>query len=183
MDLLHDIPAGDPKSLVNVIIEIPGGSGVKYEYQPDKKIIVADRFLHTAMSYPFNYGFIPRTWSEDHDALDIVVISSHSVATGVLLEARVIGMLEMEDEEGKDAKLVAVPKAKVDPVYAHIESVDDLTKHERDKIQHFFEHYKELESHKWVKVTGWASKEGAQQAVLECMQRYTEQFPKNEDVA
>src|SRR3990167_7335267 len=119
MDLLHDLPAGDPRDLVNVVVEIPMQSSTKYEYHPDLKIIVADRFLHTAMTYPFNYGFIPQTWSEDRDALDIVVLASHPISTGTLVECRLLGMLETEDEEGKDAKLVAVPKGKVDPGFAH----------------------------------------------------------------
>src|SRR5260221_4903142 len=102
MNLLHDIPAGDPKDLVNVVVEIPIGSKTKFEYHDNVKTIVVDRFLYTAFSYPFNYGFIPQTWSEDEDALDIVVLSSEPVPTGVLIECRVIGMLATEDEEGTE---------------------------------------------------------------------------------
>lgn len=178
MNLLHDIPAGEPQKLVNVVIEIPIDSHIKYEYHDDLKMIVADRFLYTAFSYPFNYGFIPQTWSEDHDALDIVVISSQPVSTGVLIECRVIGMLATEDEEGKDAKLIAVPKAKIDPQFAKIEEVGDLDEHLKNKIQHFYENYKSIEPGKWVKVTGWLGKADAIKVVEECMNRYKAEFKK-----
>lgn len=178
MDLLHDIPSGDPKGYVNVVIEIPIGSSTKYEYHGEVKAIVADRFLHTAFTYPFNYGFIPQTWSEDHDALDIVVLSSQPVTTGTMIECRVIGMIDTEDEEGKDAKLIGVPKAKVDQAFAQINSVDDLPGYLKAKIQHFFEHYKELESGKWVKITGWVAKEKAIEVINECIERYKTQFSK-----
>lgn len=178
MNLLHDIPAGNPKELVNVVVEISIGSGIKYEYDKDKQIIVADRFLYTAFTYPFNYGFIPGTWSEDEDPLDIVVISSQPVATGTLIECRVIGELLTEDEEGKDAKLIAVPKAKVDPAYASIDNIDDLPHYLKNKIKHFYENYKSIEPDKWVKVTGWLSKENAQKTVEESVKRYEKKFKK-----
>ena len=178
MNLLHDIPAGDPKELVNVIIEIPIGSGIKYEYDKDKEIIVADRFLYTAFKYPFNYGFIPGTWSEDKDPLDIVVIASEAVSTGTLVECRVIGMLATEDEEGTDAKLIAVPKAKVDPVFAKVNDIKDLPEHVADKIRHFYENYKSIEPGKWVKVTGFKSKAEAQEEIVKGTERYIKNFKK-----
>ena len=178
MNLLHDIPAGNPKDLVNVVIEIPIGSNTKYEYHDEVKTIVVDRFLYTAFTYPFNYGFIPQTWSEDEDALDIVVLSSQPVATGCLIECRVIGMLATEDEAGGDAKLIAVPKAKVDPAFAMVNSLDDLPEYLKNKIKHFYENYKSIEPGKWVKVTDWLSKEAAQKTVADCVQRYHEHFAK-----
>lgn len=178
MNLLHDITPGDPKELVNVIVEIPIGSGIKYEYDKDKQVIVADRFLYTAFRYPFNYGFIPGTWSEDEDPLDIVVVSSEPVATGTLIECRVVGMLATEDEEGTDAKLIAVPKAKVDPAYAKVESIEDLPEFLKNKIKHFYENYKSIEPGKFVKVTGWKSKEEAQKEVEAAIARYKKHFKK-----
>ncbi len=179
MNLLHDIPAGDPKELVNVIVEIPVGSGIKYEYDKDLQVIKADRFLYTAFRYPFNYGFIPGTWSEDEDPLDIVVIASEPVATGTLIECRVIGMLATEDEEGGDAKLIAVPKGKVDPIYAAIEDIKDLPEYLTNKIKHFYENYKSIEPGKFVKVTGWKSKVEAQEEVEKAIERYKKNFKKS----
>ena len=178
MNLLHDIAAGDPKKLVNVVVEIPIGSRTKFEYHDDVKTIVVDRFLYTAFTYPFNYGFIPQTWSEDEDALDIVVLSSEPVPPGIVIECRVIGMLDTEDEEGGDAKLVAVPKAKIDPAFADIETMDDLPDYLKNKVKHFYENYKTIEPGKWVKVTGWRSKEDAIKEVETCIDRYKKHFKK-----
>jgi inorganic pyrophosphatase len=178
MNLLHDIPAGDPQNHVNVIVEIPVHSHIKYEYDKDLQIIVADRFLYTAFAYPFNYGFIPQTWSEDEDPLDIVVLSSQPVHIGSLMECHVIGMLETEDEEGKDAKLIAVPKAKVDPGYADITDIDQLPEFMRSKIRHFYENYKSLEPGKWVKVTNWLNRSQAIQVIEQGIARYNQHFGK-----
>ncbi len=178
MNLQHDIASGDPKDLVNVVIEIPMNSRAKYEYHDDVKTIVVDRFLYTAFAYPFNYGFIPQTWSGDEDALDVVVLSSEPVPTGVVISCRIIGMLATKDEEGEDAKLIAVPKAKIDPAFANINSIDDLPEYLKNKIKHFYENYKSIEPGKWVKVTGWKSKEEAQKEVETCINRYKEEFKK-----
>ncbi len=178
MNLLHDIPAGDPKDLVNVVVEIPIGSKTKFEYHDNVKTIVVDRFLYTAFSYPFNYGFIPQTWSEDEDALDIVVLSSEPVPTGVLIECRVIGMLATEDEEGTDAKLIAVPKAKIDPQFAKVEDMKDLPEYLVNKVKHFYENYKSIEPGKFVKITGWKSREEARKTVEDCIKRYEKKFKK-----
>lgn len=176
MNLLHDISAGDPKSHVNVVVEIPIGSTTKFEYHEDVKTIVVDRFLYTAFSYPFNYGFIPQTWSGDEDALDIVVLSSQPIPTGVVIECRIIGMLATEDEEGEDAKLLAVPKAKIDPAFANINSIDDVPEYLKNKIKHFYENYKSIEPGKWVKVTNWLGKEEAIKEVEESIARYQKHF-------
>lgn len=178
MNLLHDIAPGDPQKLVNVVIEIPLGSTTKFEYHDDVKAIVVDRFLFTAFAYPFNYGFIPGSWSEDHDAMDIVVVSSSPIPTGVLVECKIIGVLETEDEEGGDAKVIAVPKGKVDPAYAGVETLDDLPDYLKNKIKHFYENYKSIEPGKWVKVTGWKSRDEAVKSVEDCISRYKSQFSK-----
>ncbi len=172
MNFLHDIPAGDPKKLLNAIIEIPAGAKIKYEYDNKLQVIKADRFLYTAFAYPFNYGFIPGTWSEDEDPLDVVVVASEKIEPYMLVEVRVIGMLETEDEEGKDAKLITVPKSKIDPVYANVESVEDLGDALKNKIKHFYETYKSIEPGKWVKVTGWLDKAAAINTVESAIERY-----------
>ncbi len=147
---------------VNVVIEIPQNTGIKYEVDEESGEIFVDRFLYTAMQYPFNYGFIPGTKGEDGDPFDVLVISSQAVAPGAVLPSRVIGMLETEDEEGVDHKFIAVPRAKIDPYFAKINDVADLDEIYREKIKHFFEHYKELEKGKWVKVKNFI---GAREAM------------------
>lgn len=178
MNLLHDIPVGDPQKLINVVIEIPIGTRIKYEYDKDLQIIKADRFLYTAFSYPFNYGFIPGTWSEDEDPMDIVVLASEPLYPGTLIECRLLGELATEDEEGPDAKLIAVPKAKVDPAFAQYENLDQLPEFTKNKIKHFYENYKSIEPGKWVKVTGWLSREEAVKDLTSAISRYQKQFPK-----
>lgn len=178
MNLLYDIPAGDPNKHLNVVIEIPIGSQIKYEYDKDLQIMKADRFLYTAFSYPFNYGFIPGTWSEDEDPMDIVVLSSQPIAPGTLIECRLIGMLATEDEEGGDAKLIAVPKTKVDPSYAAVEDISQLPEFTKNKVKHFYENYKSIEPGKWVKVTDWKGREDAIKEVETGVKRYQEEFKK-----
>ncbi|NCO32019.1 inorganic diphosphatase, partial [bacterium] len=143
---------------VNVFIEVPQNSNVKYELDKKSGAIMVDRFLYTAMNYPFNYGFIPQTLAEDNDPLDVLVISSQPVTPGTVMPARIIGMLEMEDEEGIDTKLLAVPTQKVDPFMGSYKDVNDLPEMLKNKIRHFFEHYKELEPVKWVKIKDWKEK-------------------------
>lgn len=150
---------------VNVFIEIPQGSSIKYEIDKESGVIMVDRFAYTAMFYPFNYGFVPQTSAEDGDAVDVLVISTYSVAPGTVIPSRVIGMLEMEDEEGIDTKILAVPTVKVDPFFAKINSIDDLDEVTKKKIQHFFNHYKELEPNKWVKTRNFLPKEKALEAI------------------
>lgn len=146
---------------VNVVIEIPQNTGIKYEVDEETGEIFVDRFLYTSMNYPFNYGFIPNTKAEDGDPFDILVISSQSVAAGSVLPSRVIGMLEMEDEEGIDHKFIAVPRAKIDPYFAKINDISELDEIYREKIKHFFEHYKELEKGKFVKIKNFISSKEA----------------------
>ncbi len=163
---IKKIPAG--KNLpeeVNVFVEIPQGSSVKYELDKDAGVIMVDRFNYTAMFYPFNYGFIPNTHAEDGDPVDVLVISTYPVAPGTVIPARPIGMLEMEDEAGIDTKILAVPTVKVDPFYAHINDVSNLDETTKKKIQHFFNHYKEIEPGKWVKTKSFLPKEKAYDAI------------------
>ena len=155
---------------VNVIIEIPQGSYIKYEMDKDSGFIFVDRFAYTAMAYPFNYGFVPATAAEDGDAVDVLVISTYVVAPGTVIPSRPIGMLEMEDEEGIDTKIIAVPTKKVDPFMADIDDINDLDEATKKKIQHFFNHYKELEPDKWVKTRNFLGKADALKAIKKGMQ-------------
>ncbi|MCL4374230.1 inorganic diphosphatase [Patescibacteria group bacterium] len=163
---MKDLPIGkNPPEEVNVIVEIPQGSSIKYELDKASGVIMVDRFNYTAMAYPFNYGFIPQTSAEDGDPVDVLVISSYPVAPGCAIPVRPIGMLEMEDEEGIDTKIIAVPTKKVDPFYAHIDDIDAVPEPVKRKIQHFFNHYKELEPNKWVKTKNFLPKTKAYQAI------------------
>lgn len=150
---------------VNVFVEIPKDSNIKYELDKDSGVIMVDRFLYTAMSYPFNYGFVPGTLADDGDPLDILVMTDQSIMPGVVIPAKVIGMLEMEDEEGIDTKVLAVPTKKIDPIWGVFESIDEVPEAIKNKLKHFFENYKTLEPGKWIKVQEWKGKEAALEAV------------------
>jgi len=164
-------PGGDAPGIVNVFIEIPMGSSVKYEFDKDECVLKVDRFLYTSMVYPFNYGFIPGTLEEDGDPVDVLVISREPVAPGSVIEAVPIAVLEMEDEEGPDAKIIAVPKPKLDPYYASWKDVGDIPGALKERIKHFFERYKELEPGKWVKVTGWKGAQEAREKIAKAVER------------
>ncbi len=165
-------PGEKAPEIVNAIIEIPMNSSVKYEFDKEKCLVAVDRFLYTSMSYPFNYGFIPGTLEEDGDPADILVISREPVFPGSLIEVVPIAVLNMEDEEGLDWKIVAVPKPKLDPLYKDWTDVDSIPEALKNKIKHFFEHYKELEPGKWVKVKGWEGKEKALEIIRKAIERY-----------
>jgi len=164
-------PGSKAPDLVNVIIEIPAYSPVKYEYDEEAEAIRVDRVLYTSMVYPFNYGFIPGTMEEDGDPVDVLVISDYSFIPGSIVEVRPVALLEMEDEEGVDSKVVAVPRDKVEPRYAGVKDLSDLPEILRKKIEHFFEHYKELEPGKWVKIRGWRGSEDAKRKIAEAIKR------------
>ena len=151
---------------INVFIEIPQGSGIKYELDKDSEIIVVDRFNYTSMSYPFNYGFIPNTMAEDGDPVDVLVLSSYPVSPGTVIPSRPIGMLEMEDEAGIDTKILAVPTVKVDPFYSHINDIADIDDSTKTKIRHFFDHYKEIEPGKWVKTKAFLNAKKAKEDLI-----------------
>jgi inorganic pyrophosphatase len=160
------LPTGKaPPQDINVVIEIPEGSSVKYEIDKESGAIAVDRFLFTPMAYPAAYGFIPNTLADDGDPSDALVLVPAPVVPGALIRCRPIGMLRMEDESGMDEKIICVPHDKVHPLYKDIQSVDQLPEITRAVIAHFFERYKDLEPNKWVKVTGWASREEAEATI------------------
>jgi inorganic pyrophosphatase len=172
MSLAH-VPAG--KKLpdeINVVIEIPMNSDpVKYEVD-ENGVVFVDRFMLTAMHYPCNYGYIPQTISDDGDPVDVLVIAPFPIQVGAVIKARAIGVLNMDDEAGGDAKLLAVPVDKLYPPYRHIKTTQDLPEEDLARIQHFFEHYKDLEKGKWVKVKGWDGPEAAKAEILASARRY-----------
>lgn len=155
---------------VNAFIEIPMGSDVKYELDKDMGVIIADRFSHTAMQFPFNYGFVPNTLGEDGDPLDIMVVCDRSVYPGTVISSVVIGMLEMEDEAGIDTKIIAVPTLKVDPINGIYKDVTELPEGLKTKIRHFYENYKSIEPGKWVKLKEWKGKTEALEAVKKALE-------------
>ncbi len=167
---IAQVPTGkNPPEEITAVIEIPQGSFIKYEVDKDSGMVMVDRFAFTTMAYPFNYGFIPQTMAEDGDPADVLVISTYPIHPGCGVPARPIGMLEMEDEEGIDTKILAVPTKKVDPFYAEIETIDDLPEAVRQKIKHFFERYKELEPGKWVKLKDFKGQQDAYDAITASM--------------
>tara|TARA_S200000501_G_scaffold239976_1_gene224843 strand:- start:1949 stop:2473 length:525 start_codon:yes stop_codon:yes gene_type:complete len=155
---INDIPAGkNIPDEINVIIEIPANSDpVKYEVDKDTGALMVDRFMATAMFYPCNYGYIPNTLSEDGDPLDVLVPTPYPLINGAVIKCRPVGVLKMEDESGVDAKLIAVPVDKLSVIYREVQEATDLPALLLQQIEHFFEHYKDLEKGKWVKVQGWA---------------------------
>jgi inorganic pyrophosphatase len=157
------ISAGkNPPYEVNIFIEIPQGSSVKYELDKESGALMVDRLLYTSMFYPFNYGFIPNTHAEDGDPVDVVLISSLPMNPGTVVAARPVGLLEMEDEAGPDNKILAVPTEKIDPQFASVKDIADLNDHIKQRIKHFFESYKELEPGKWVKTKEFLGKDKAE---------------------
>jgi inorganic pyrophosphatase len=158
-------PGKNPPNEVNVFVEIPQGSSIKYELDKESGVVFVDRFLYTAFSYPFNYGFVPGTKAEDGDPVDVLVICDRAVTPGTIIPAVPIGMLEMEDEAGIDTKIIAVPTVKVDPLYGVWKDITDVPEALKDKMKHFFEHYKELEPGKWVKIKDWKNKAAAHTAI------------------
>jgi inorganic pyrophosphatase len=159
----------------HVIIEIPAHSEpVKYEVDKDTGILMVDRFMMATMRYPCDYGYIPRTLSEDGDPVDVLVISPFALLSGSVIRVRPIGMLKMTDEAGKDAKILAVPISKLTKLYDRIQNPEDLYPVLLDQIRHFFEHYKDLEENKWVTIEGWADAEEAKAEIMAGVARYNE---------
>lgn len=158
--------------IVNVFIEIPAGSSVKYELDKDTGVIFVDRFLYTEMEFPFNYGFVPGTLSGDGDPVDALVLSTKPVALGVVITSKPIGMLEMEDESGHDSKVIAVPTEKINPPYGKYNDVNELPDEIKEKIKYFFENYKKKEPGKWVKVKDWKGKDAAIEEVRKGISNY-----------
>ncbi len=158
---------------INVIIEIPmNAEPIKYEVDKETGAMFVDRFMSTAMHYPCNYGYIPHTLSGDGDPVDVLVLSPFPLITGVVLRCRPVGMLKMEDEAGEDTKLLAVPIDKLTSLYRTVNSPRDLPELTLAQIAHFFQHYKDLEPGKWVKVEGWVGPQEAKQEILDGVARY-----------
>ena len=158
---------------INVIIEIPAhGEPIKYEVDKASGAMFVDRFMSTAMHYPCNYGYIPHTLSEDGDPVDVLVVTPIPLITGVVVRCRPVGMLRMTDEAGIDAKLLAVPVDKLCVLFSHVQKPEDLQPLVLAQISHFFEHYKDLEKNKWVKVEGWVGVDDARAEILAGVERY-----------
>ena len=162
----------NPPEDVNVIIEVPiGGEPIKYEMDKAAGTLVVDRFLHTPMRYPGNYGFVPHTLSEDGDPIDVLVANTRPIVPGAVINVRPIGVLKMQDDGGGDEKIIAVPVPKLTKRYENVHNYTDLPQITLDQIQHFFEHYKDLEPGKWVKLIGWGDATEARQLIVEAIER------------
>lgn len=157
---------------INVIIENPkGASPVKYEMDKESGMIFVDRFVHTAMFYPANYGFVPHTLSGDGDPVDVMVLGELPVMSGAVLRSRPVAVLMMEDDGGKDEKIIAVPVSKMHPYHDDVHDLNDIKPILREQIEHFFTHYKDLEKGKWVKTLGWEGVERAKELIMEGVER------------
>ena len=157
---------------INVIIEIPSHSDpVKYEVDKETGALFVDRFMNTAMFYPCNYGYVPHTLSDDGDPVDVLVMSPYALISGSVVQCRPVGMLKMTDESGEDAKVIAVPH---DKMYDDVKNIEDVSPRLLDQLAHFFEHYKDLEKEKWVKIEGWVGLEEAKAEIMESVKRFNE---------
>ncbi|MFT7235007.1 MAG: inorganic pyrophosphatase [Methylophagaceae bacterium] len=155
---------------INVIIEIPSHSDpVKYEVDKETGALFVDRFMNTAMFYPCNYGYVPHTLSDDGDPVDVLVMSPYALISGSVVQCRPVGMLNMTDEAGEDAKIIAVPH---DKMYDDVKDIGDVPERLKSQLSHFFEHYKDLEPNKWVKIAGWVSIDEAKAEILNSLARY-----------
>ena len=166
----------DPPRDVNVIVEVPiGGEPIKYELDKAAGTLVVDRFLHTPMRYPGNYGFVPHTLSADGDPIDVLVANTRPIVPGAVINVRPIGVLKMVDDAGCDEKILAVPSPKLTKRYEHVTNYTDLPRITLEQVQHFFEHYKDLEPGKWVKMDGWGDAEEARQLIRAAIARAAQQ--------
>ena len=162
----------NPPDDVNVIIEVPiGGEPIKYELDKAAGTLVVDRFLHTPMRYPGNYGFVPHTLSDDGDPIDVLVANTRPIVPGAVINVRPVGVLKMQDEAGGDEKVLAVPMPKLTKRYEHVKEYTDLPVITLQQVQHFFEHYKDLEPGKWVKMRGWGDAAEARKLITEAIER------------
>ncbi|AGA89998.1 inorganic pyrophosphatase [Thioflavicoccus mobilis 8321] len=171
---LHNVSRGrDVPNEINVIIEIPShAEPVKYEMDKETGAMFVDRFMSTAMHYPCNYGYVPHTLSPDGDPVDVMVITPYSLIPGSVIQCRPIGVLKMTDESGDDAKILALPVDRLFKGYREIESFRDMPSHLLDQIAHFFEHYKDLDEGKWVRVMGWGGRDEAREEILRSVQMF-----------
>ncbi len=162
----------NPPEDVNVIVEVPvGGHPIKYEMDKDAGTLVVDRFLYTSMSYPGNYGFVPHTLSDDGDPIDVLISNTRPLVPGCVINCRPIGVLIMEDNSGQDEKIIAVPAPSTTKRYDNVHDFTDLPEISRQQIEHFFEHYKDLEPGKWVKLGGWQDRNTARRLITEAIER------------
>lgn len=166
MDVTKISPGKSVPDDINVVIEIPQGSSVKYEVDKESGAVFVDRFLFTPMYYPAAYGFIPNTLAADGDPADALVLAPGPIVPGAVIRARPIGMLKMEDESGQDEKIICVPHDKIHTEYTNVKTIKDLPEITLKAIGHFFERYKDLEPNKWVKVSGWEGPDEAKKAIL-----------------
>jgi inorganic pyrophosphatase len=173
------IPIGhEPPHDVNVIVEVPvGGEPIKYELDKSSGTLFVDRFLYTPMRYPGNYGFVPHTLSEDGDPIDVLVCNTRVIVPGAVINCRPIGVLVMEDDGGQDEKILAVPSDHVSKRYSNVTNHTDLPSITTEQIQHFFEHYKDLEPEKWVRIDHWGDAEEAKQLIDEAVERASRPEP------
>ncbi len=167
------VPIGkNPPEDINVIIEVPvGGEPIKYEMDKDAGAMYVDRFLYTPMRYPGNYGFVPHTLCGDGDPIDVIVVNERPILPGAIMSCRPIGVLYMKDEAGEDEKIIAVPSTKLTRRYEKIAHVEDLPEITLKQVEHFFEHYKDLEANKWVKIAGWGGPDDAKRLIVESIER------------
>ena len=167
------IAIGDnPPDDVNVIIEVPvGGNPIKYELDKEAGTLVVDRFLYTPMAYPGNYGFVPHTLSDDGDPIDVLVCNTRQLVPGCVINVRPIGVLIMEDNAGQDEKVIAVPSHALTRRYDHVLNASDLPEITLQQVEHFFEHYKDLEPGKWVKIGDWLGADDARRLISEAIER------------
>ncbi|MCT7376528.1 inorganic diphosphatase [Chelativorans salis] len=170
---IEAISIGDnPPEDVNVIVEVPvGGQPIKYEMDKNAGTLVVDRFLYTPMTYPGNYGFVPHTLSDDGDPIDVLVCNTRELIPGCVINVRPIGVLIMEDNSGQDEKVIAVPSPHLTRRYENVTNFTDLPEITLQQIQHFFEHYKDLEPGKWVKIGDWMDATAARRLIVEAIDR------------
>ena len=162
----------NPPHDVNVIVEVPvGGHPIKYELNKDAGTLVVDRFLYTSMAYPGNYGFVPHTLSEDGDPIDVLVCNTRPLVPGCVINVRPIGVLVMEDDSGRDEKVIAVPSPHLTRRYENVKNYSDVPLITLQQIEHFFEHYKDLEPGKWVRIGDWGDAKEARRVIAEAIER------------
>lgn len=163
-------------SQINVVIEIAKGSSIKYEIDAESGIIYVDRKLSTSMIYPGNYGFVPQTKTEDGDPLDVLILDSEPLMPTCVVGARPVGVLLTEDQDGKDSKIIAVPTS---GEFSSAQEIGDIGESDREKIEHFFEHHKELETGKFIKIIGWGEREAAMRIIVEAADKYSAEMKQN----
>jgi inorganic pyrophosphatase len=168
----------NPPDDINVVIEIPKGGNIKYEIDAESNTIFVDRKLSATMVYPSNYGFIPQTEEKDGDPTDVLVLGDDPLVPMSIIRSHPVGVLLTEDEKGQDSKIIAVPIAKIDPNFATFKDIENIPEHMRNQIKYFFEHYKELEEGKYVKVMGMENNEVAKKKISEAIERYKQNINK-----